>query len=164
MLQKIAMVFIPLNKVSALTLLAITFIAPIQPILYGVLFLIFADTITGIMASFKRVKLPFKILKWNSWKHITSARLGDTITKALIYMLLIICGFVIDKHIINNSDLYFTKFFAASVSLREVKSLIENAAIILNNNFMSVFKSVVTKGWKQTLSDMFKDDNTTDNK
>ena len=143
---------------KTLMIMALAFLSPINGMLYGVLFLIFADTVTGIMASFYREDKPFKLFKKATYQHITSNKLGSTITKTLVYMLLIISGFVIDANLIVNTGLYFTKALVAVVSIREVKSLFENGSAILGGkSILKTIKSVLVNGWKQTLNDELKD-------
>lgn len=158
MSQKLLVVFSTLTPTKGIILGVITLITPIKPIMFGVLILIFSDTLTGIMASYKRNKIKFRILSWASWKHITSNRLGDSITKSLVYMILIICGFVIDKTILlNDVDLWFTKFLAGAVALREIKSLIENGEDILGGGLITTIKLFLKGGIKGGMEDMFKD-------
>lgn len=158
MIHKLTLILSTLTPWSALALAIMAFIAPIQPMIFGVLFLIFADVVTGIMASYKRNKIKFKVFSWESWKHITSKRLGDTINKSLVYLLVILCAFIVGTHIMQIEGLYVTKFFAGAIALREIKSLVENGEIILGGGFISVLKSVVKNGFKGGLDEIFDKD------
>ena len=148
MLNKLVTVFASINPITAIVISGLTLIAPIHSILYGMLFLIFADCVTGIMAHYYRNDIQFKLFSWKSWKHITSAKLGNTINKALIYMLLIISGFVVDKFLTINEGLYFTKILSGAVALRELKSLVENGSDILGGNLMENIRDFINRNKK----------------
>ena len=159
MIQKLTIVFTTIKPAGGFFIGLFAILAPITPIMYAVLFLIFADTLTGIIASYKREDIKFKIFSWSSWKHITSNRLGDSITKSLVYMLLIICGFVIDTFIIPNAGLMVTKIMAGAVSLREIKSLLENGETILGGGLFSMIRAFMKGGFKGGMSNILKDKN-----
>ena len=163
MIQKLIMVFSTINPFSAILLSILAFFAPIQMIANGILLLIGFDLITGIMAHFKSNKIKFHIFKAESWKHITSAKLGNTVTKTLVYMILLICGFLIDMWIIPNASLYFTKLLSGAAALREIKSLIENAEKILNGGLIATIRSFIKGGWKSGIKDAFEDKMNDDN-
>ena len=158
MYNKLLLVFSTLTPLSVWLIGILAIFAPIKAMMEAVLFLIAMDNITGIMVSYKVTKTKFRLLSWKSWSHITSKGIGDTISKTLVYMILIICGFVIDTYIIvNPEEIYFTKFLAASVALREIKSLIENGEIILGGGLISLSRAFLKGGWKGGINNLFKD-------
>ena len=157
MIHKLIMVFATIKPLSAIVLAILAFFAPIQLIANGILLLIGFDLITGIMAHFKVNKIKFRIFKAESWRHITSAKLGNTISKALVYMILIICGFLIDTWIIPNATLYFTKLLSGAAALREIKSLVENSEKILGGGLMATIRSFIKGGWKGGMKDAFEE-------
>ena len=163
MIQKLIMVFSTINPVSAIVLAILAFLAPIQMIANGILLLIGFDLITGIMAHFKVNKLKFNPFKAESWRHITSAKLGNTVSKTVVYMILLICGFLIDTWVIPNTTLYFTKLLSGAAALREIKSLIENSEKILNGGLIATIRSFIKGGWKGGIKDAFEDKMNDDN-
>jgi len=156
-MNKLFMVFTTLTPTNTLLLAVMAIFAPLQPVVFAVLFLIVMDAITGIIASYYREKVPFKFWKWSSWKHITSKRLGDTLTKSTVYMILIISGFVIDVFIIQNAELWFTKIMSGAIALREIKSLVENGENILGGGFINMVQSFVRGGFRAGMDDMFRE-------
>jgi phage-related holin len=157
MIQKLWMVFSTIKPVSAFLLAILAFFAPIKLIVYGIVVLIGFDMLTGIMAHFKTNKLRFKFWRADSWSHITSSKLGNTISKTLVYMILIISGFLIDTWIITNATLYFTKLFAGASALRELKSLVENGEKIMGGGLISTIRSFIKGGFKGGVKDAFEE-------
>jgi len=138
--------------------ITIALLAPIHSLLYSVLFLVFVDNVTGIMAYFYKNKIRFRLWSWRSWTHISSSKLGKTINKALVYMLLIISGFIIDMFLIQTGTMVFTKAFAGAITLREIKSVVENVEIISGGGVLSFIQSFIKNGWKKTVEDAFNKD------
>jgi hypothetical protein len=156
MIHKIATVFTSIKPVGALIIMVISFLSPIASIVHGVLILIGLDLITGIMASVKKGKFKFNPFSAEFWRHITSNGLGKTIQKTLVYMILIITGFVIDTLVIPNATLMVTKVLSGAVGLRELKSLIENGEVILGGGIISYIRAVAKHGFVGALK---QDDN-----
>jgi len=157
MMNKLMALIGVLNIENTVLIVLIAMFAPLKPIFFGVMFLIFADNITGIWASYIRDKVPFKFFTWESWKHITSAKLGKTITKSLVYMLVILSAFTIGTVVLGIPDMYITKFFVGVICLREIKSLIENGEIILGGGFIKDIRVFGKLGFKGGLENMFKE-------
>ena len=148
-----------MKPIGALVILITTFLAPISMIFHGMLALISLDLITGIMAYFKKDKLKFSFFKAEAWRHITSKKLGQTLQKTLVYMILIITGFIIDTLILPGiTNLLITKIMAGAVALRELKSLIENGEIILGGGIISFIKSVAKNGFAGALKTLGDDE------
>jgi len=133
----------------------IVLISPIHATLYAVIFLVLVDNITGIMKYFYKRNVSFKIWSWLSWTHISSPKLGRSISKTLVYMLLIIAGFVIDKFIIKNDVLIFTKALSGATALREIKSIVENVEMIVGGGLVTFIKGLLKNGWKYTINHTF---------
>lgn len=157
MLHKLTIVMSSFTKITGLITILLAIISPIYPLLYATLFLIFVDTLTGIMAYYYKNNIHFRFWKWSSWKHIKSSKLGLSINKSLVYMLLIICGFVIDTFVFKNDTRLFTHALAGSVVFRELISVIENVGIITSENLtktvLNFFKFGFKKSFEQGLSD-----------
>ena len=159
MIQNLWMVFNTIKPITAILLAIIAFFTPIHTMVYGILILIAFDTLSGIMAHFIENKIKFEPFLAESWRHITSAKLGDTVSKTTIYLILIICGFIIDEWVMHNHDLYVTKLLTGACALREVKSLIENSERILGGGLITIIKSFIKNGFKGGMGDIFKDKN-----
>lgn len=101
---------------TALALLAA--IAPIYALLITTGALIVADLILGVWASRKRGIA------------ITSSRLRDTVSKMLIYHSVLVLGFFVEKHMLHGL-VPITKIAASCIGLVELKSVYENASLIL---------------------------------
>ena len=157
MINKAMVVFTTVKPIGATIIAMLAIFAPVKPMIIATLVLVLLDTITGIIASFRESKVPFRLFSHKSWKHITSSKLGNTISKALTYVILIIGGFMIDTYLVPNTTLYITKGFAGAIAIREIKSLLENAERILGGGIIVFFKNVIKHGFKNSLDMMFKD-------
>lgn len=104
-------------------------LAPIHTMMITVLVLLSADTLTGIWAAIKRNE------------GINSAGLRRTITKAVMYMLALICGFICQKYLLADI-LPVVNIIASAVGVVELKSILENADSITGG---SLFKSLIEK-------------------
>ena len=159
MIHKLLMVFTTIKPIGALAVALLAFFAPIASIVHGVLVLVALDLISGIAASFKRNELKFCLWKAECWKYITSQGLGMTISKLLVYLMLIIVGFIIDTLIIPNAGLMITKIMAGAVGLRELKSLVENSESILGAGIITFIKAVAKHGFTGAMDVMLKSKN-----
>jgi hypothetical protein len=115
-----------------LTYLAVSIIAilaPIKALILTVGFLIIADLITGIWASHKRKE------------KIRSSVMRRTISKAFVYQLAVISGFLVETYLLE-SFFPVSKVVASVIGLVELKSILENSNSILGYN---LFKTVIEK-------------------
>lgn len=112
-----------------LCIAAIAALAPIHAVIITVGVLIFADLIAGIWAAKKR------------GEEISSARMRDSITKMLVYQLVIITGYLVETHLLEGL-IPVVKLAGAVIGMVELKSLLENASAILGRD---LFKEVVSK-------------------
>jgi hypothetical protein len=106
-----------------------TVFAPIQAVLSTVLFLVFADLVTGVWAAKKRKET------------ITSRKLGRSITKFCIYEVAILLGFLAE-HYLTGSILPLCSIISSFIGLTEILSLIENLNTISSQN---LFKYLIDK-------------------
>src|SRR5882724_7699227 len=102
---------------------------PIHAALYASGALILVDLISGIIAARKR------------GEKISSAGLGRTITKVLVYQLAIITGFLCQKYLIGDL-VAISQLIAGAIGVVEMKSILENLDSI---NGSSVFGSIINK-------------------
>lgn len=113
------------------------FLAPIKPLLFIVGFIVVLDTILGILRS-RKLKIKF-----------TSRRFYAFFKKSLVYQLLIITTFLIDKNLINEfmnmvvvMDYLTTKVITAAICFNELTSINENIKITYGINIVSYIKKL----------------------
>lgn len=106
---------------------------PIVPALIWLGFFIFCDLVTGI---WKAKKLG---------ERIHSKKLGNTVTKVVMYFLVVICSHVLDTELLKVPFLPFTITQAAIgfVSVTEFKSIMENISSILGMDVLKYLRSKV---------------------
>lgn len=112
---------------SALLLVA-AFLAPISTVIFAVLFLIFVDLITGILASLKEKQ------------RITSSAMSRTIAKTFVYCTTIIVTYVVHKYLLVGFDFPVESIVSGFIALTEMKSILENMDRISNQ---SVLKDLI---------------------
>lgn len=113
------------------------FLAPIKPLLFIVGFIVVLDTILGILRS-RKLNIKF-----------TSRRFYAFFKKSLVYQLLIITTFLIDKNLINEfmnmvvvMDYLTTKVITAAICFNELTSINENIKITYGINIVSYIKKL----------------------
>lgn len=95
--------------------LVLAFLAPIYSIIFGMLFLVACDLITGVIAAFKKKE------------KITSSKLSRTISKVLVYLVTIVITHVINDHLLFGPDVVPLESLVTSyIALTELKSILEN--------------------------------------
>ncbi len=102
---------------------------PIHGLMLGVGVLIFADTVTGITKAFRKRR------------KISSRRGRATIGKFLIYQLVVISGFALDRLAENDTPL-IAKALAIAIGLTEMKSIAENVKEITG---LDIYQIVMEK-------------------
>jgi phage-related holin len=122
-------------KLLAVALLAV--FAPIQSVLLTALTLVLADLITGILASRHR------------GEKITSAGLQRTVVKLLVYMAVIMLGFLTETYL-TGSTVAICKIISSYVGLTELTSIMENLNEISGG---SLLKSLISKLGSQNKDD-----------
>jgi hypothetical protein len=110
----------------------VAYFAPIGGALLACGALVTIDTITGILASRKKRR------------KFTSSMLYRLAPKLLVYNLLIITGFVIQKEM-SVSWIPFLEISTGVIALIEFKSILENTAIVLGKDVWSYIKDIVNK-------------------
>lgn len=114
---------------KALVIAIVAIFAPIQALMATVGVLVIADTILGVMAARKR------------GEKITSSAMRRTVSKAVIYQVAIISGFLCEKYL--SGDLIpITKIIGGVIGMVEMKSILENADEI---NGSPIFKTIIEK-------------------
>lgn len=113
---------------KSLLLLVAAFLAPIATVIFAVLFLIFVDLITGILASLKEKQ------------QITSSAMSRTIAKTFVYCTTIIVTYVVHKYLLVGFDFPVESIVSGFIALTEMKSILENMDRISNQ---SVLKDLI---------------------
>tara|TARA_R110001632_G_scaffold42462_1_gene107527 strand:+ start:877 stop:1329 length:453 start_codon:yes stop_codon:yes gene_type:complete len=109
-------------------------------------FLIFADTLTGV----------WKSIKNNGWKGFKSRDLSDgMLPKLTMYPLILLIASGCESQF---ESIPFIKTSTFLLMCIELKSLIENFNIILKINLFTYLKTLIFKGRKELVKEMFKDE------
>lgn len=126
--QSVADNFSLMGLVKSCMLLVAAFLAPIATVIFAVLFLIFVDLITGILASLKEKQ------------RITSSAMSRTIAKTFVYCTTIIVTYVVHKYLLVGFDFPVESIVSGFIALTEMKSILENMDRISNH---SVLKDLI---------------------
>ncbi len=103
-------------------------LAPVQAIMWTMVFLIIVDFITGLTAAWK-TKVP-----------IQSKRMGSTLSKFLIYNLVILSAYFIELHVVK--EVPWLKVVSGFIAVTELKSIAENFSKIYGINLWSHIKGL----------------------
>lgn len=114
---------------SNLMISACAALAPIKPIMITVGILIVADLISGVWAAKKR------------GEEITSAALGRTISKMVVYQTAVITGYLM-QHYLMGDAVPVVNVISGVIGMVEFKSFMENANAIVEGD---VFKTIIKK-------------------
>ena len=118
----------------------VAILAPIQATLLTTLALVVCDMITGIIAARKR------------GEKITSAKMRNTLSKLLIYEMLVIISYFTQIYLLSNA-FPVTNLITGIIGMTELKSCLENSESILGS---SLFDSIVQKLGSQNLQEQVK--------
>lgn len=131
------MLKIDFNSIGDYLLVALlAFIAPIQALLLGVGVLIVFDTISGVYKAYK-LKQP-----------IVSKKLGNVVSKFLLYIIAIISGYILQK-MFGVDWIPFAKIIAVAISLTELKSILENVNSITGIDIWQFVRSYLKRNTDQ---------------
>lgn len=114
---------------KSLAVSAIAVLAPIHMMMTVVGVLIFADLALGIWAAYKR------------GESISSSAMRRTLSKILVYQLVLITGFLCETYLIGGL-VPISKIAAAAIGMVEMTSILENANSI---NGESIFKKLLQR-------------------
>jgi hypothetical protein len=106
---------------------AIALFTPIYPAMITIGILLTFDIVAGILAAKKR------------GEKITSRRLSLTLSKMLLYNMLIISAFLVEKYVVEWVP--FVKIVTGFLAIVELKSLAENIGVITGVNVWNAVKS-----------------------
>lgn len=108
---------------------AMSVFMPIKAMLVTVIVLVLADLATGVWAAYK-MQQP-----------ITSAKMRNTVSKLLIYLVAVCVGFLVENYLLEQL-LPVSKLIAGAIGMVELTSLLENANKILGTD---IFKAILLK-------------------
>jgi len=114
---------------SNLMISAMAALAPIKPVMITVGILIVSDLITGVWAAYKR-KEP-----------ITSAALGRTVSKMVVYQTAVVTGFLLQRYLLGDA-LPVVNVVGGMIGMVEFKSFMENSNVIVDGD---IFKQIIKK-------------------
>ncbi len=126
---------INLNWFVSILLAIISYFEPIHMMLGVVIFAVFTDTLTGILASLKQKR------------KITSWRLRDTVIKLLTYILLIMLMYALDTECLY-SFIPLQNIISGFIIFAEAVSIAENTDIISNKKLgLATFVKKIRSKW-----------------
>jgi len=115
--------------------------SPVKAIIITMVFLIIVDFITGAYAAYKK-QIP-----------IRSHRIMHTISKFVIYNLVILAAFFLEEYIV--SEVPFLKIIAGFIAITEIKSILENFDKIYGvNPFKALINLLKNTPLKDTLESL----------
>ena len=118
---------------SNLLVSAMAALAPIKPVMITVGILIISDLITGIWAARKR------------GEQITSAALGRTVSKMVVYQTAVVTGFLLQKYLLADA-MPIVNIVGGIIGMVEFKSFVENANAIVDGDIMKeILKKLSSK-------------------
>ncbi|MES2062723.1 MAG: phage holin family protein [Bacteroidota bacterium] len=117
--------FIGANIYKFLVWLFCVYLMPTYELIAVTLLLLLADMATGIWKSLK-TGVP-----------VTAAKIGVTVEKMFAYLIGIICAYLVQHHITNDL-VKVMLFFSAIISLKELKSIVENIEVITDTKIWTL--------------------------
>jgi hypothetical protein len=127
-----------LSKIGACIGFFLAYFLPVQELIYSVVFLVLADAFTGIWKNIKNEKTIR-----DKCRKIESGRLKTTVSKMVLYSLIILILFVIEQSLLGASTIYLAKVGASMALLVELKSIAENVDMILGaNTFSGLYQKI----------------------
>ena len=111
----------------------LAFITPIKWLLVGAIGLIVLDTITGLWKAKKR-NLP-----------ITSKRFGHVVSKFVLYQVAIISAYIVELMVGQSDYLPIARIVTVGIALTELKSILENLALVTGTNLWSFILSYLKR-------------------
>lgn len=115
----------------------VAILSPVVPILLTVGTLITIDFIIGLWRAYKMKE------------KITSRKMGNTISKMLLYQLMILSLFLLETFILTDI-LPFTKIAAGLISVVEIKSISESIEKVTGVNVWTKLVKIIKRGESQT--------------
>jgi len=131
------------THINSLIIAILAVFTPILPLLLTTGFLIVADFCFGIYRAYKKGEV------------ITSRKMGNTISKIVLYNLAILSVYFLDHYVIN-SGLNLEKIVAGLIGLTEIKSLDESFNTLFGFSIWKKRKKLIQRG-SSTTKDLLDD-------
>ncbi len=123
-------------KMPLLLVSIMAIFAPIQSAMIAAMTLIVVDLVSGIMAARKRKET------------ISSAGLGRTLLKVIIYQVAIMLGFLTETYL-TGAAIPVSKIITGYIGLTELTSIVENMNVISGKSLMkALVDKLSSKNWK----------------
>lgn len=126
-----------LSQSNNLLLALIAVLSPVKPLLLTVGFLIAVDFIIGLFRAHK------------TGEEITSRKMGNTVSKMLLYNLAILSVYFLDHYILT-SGLNLEKIAAGLIAVIEIKSFDESFKTIFGFSIWDKLKKIIKRGASTT--------------
>jgi len=139
-----------MNHINSLFIATLAVFTPVLPLLLTTGFLIIADFLFGIYRAFKKGEV------------ITSRKMGNTISKIVLYNLAILSVYFLDHYVIK-SGLNLEKIAAGLIGIVEIKSLDESFKTLFGWSIWDKLKVILQRG-SSTTKDLLDDIDTKDTK
>lgn len=130
-----------INNLHNLILATIAVISPVKELLLVVGFLIVADFIVGLFRAYRK------------GEEITSRKMGNTISKILLYNIMILSVYFLDHYLLK-TGLKLEKIAASLIAIVECKSLDESFKTLFGWSIFDKLKKIISRG-KSTTKDLF---------
>lgn len=131
------------NNLHNLFVAIVAVIAPVKTLLLSIGFLIVMDFIFGLYRAYKK------------GEKITSRKMGNTISKMLLYNLVIFSVYILDKYILG-TGLGLEKIAASLIGIVEIKSLDESFQTLFGWSIWEKVKKALQRG-SSTTKDLIDD-------
>lgn len=136
--------------ISKLSVLILTFFAPILIFIYAIIFLTTIDLITAIIRDYKNKKERNK-----GELLLESRKLRKSVTKTFLYILFIASTYVL-MEVTFSHTFFIPNLVFGSLALVEVVSIGENMARITDNNIFIKITRKISKIFTEKIDNLFK--------
>lgn len=114
-----------------LWIVIVAYVSPVQSIIILMGFLLFGDLVTGIWSAKRR------------GQRISSKRMSDTITKMVLYTLLILLTHGVESVFTALEYLHMTQIASSVMCIVELKSVYENVSEIVGDDLWRLIRDKV---------------------
>ena len=132
-----------INHLNNLLIATIAVISPVMPLFLTIGFLIAMDFVFGIYRAHKTGEV------------ITSRKMGNSISKILLYNIMVLSVYLMDHYILN-TGLNLEKIAAGLIAIIEIKSLDETFVKVFGWSIYDKIKKAIQRG-SSTTKDIIED-------
>jgi len=126
-----------LNHLSSLFIATIAVFTPVVPLLLTTGFLIAVDFCFGVYRAYKK------------GEEITSRKMGNTISKIVLYNLAILSVYFLDHNVLN-TGLNLEKVVAGLIGIVEIRSVDESFKTLFGFSIWDKLKNTIQRGSSST--------------